>query len=124
MWRRAMRDLYMAAEVAHLNFPLHKRISAMHEYLTANSHESELPGRTNNAYFAIPRLSYLKLKDPDSSFTFEKMQVKIEEDMRHFCELMENPADFEALYPDATLEYLLFLHESFGLIEPLSEKWG
>ncbi len=40
---------------------------------------------------------------------------------------MDSPAEFEARYPDATLltlEYLLFLHESFVLIEPLSEKWG
>ena len=83
-----------------------------------------MPGRTNIAYLAIPRVSYLKLKDPEGTFTMEKMKIEIEEDMTRFCELMDNLADFEARYPDVTLEHLLFLHESFVLIEPLSEKWG
>ena len=124
MWRSAMDDLYTASEVAHLNSPPHERIAAMHEYLTANGHASQLPGRTNIAYLAIPRVSYLKLKDPEGTFTLEKMKIEIEVDMLHFCELMENPAEFEARFPAVTLEHLLFLHESFVLIEPLSEKWG
>ncbi len=48
--------------------------------------------------------------------------MEIAEGLLHFCQLMDNPAEFEARYPDVTLQYLLFLHESFVLIEPLSEK--
>ena len=66
----------------------------------------------------------MKLKVPEGTFTLEKMKIEIEVDMLHFCELMENPAEFKARFPAVTLEHLLFLHESFVLIEPLSEKWG
>ena len=100
----------------------------MHDYLIANGHASQLPGRTNIAYLASPRLSallsYLKLKDPDGTLTFEQLKVEIEEEMGRFYELMDNPAEFEARYPYATLEYLLFLHASFVLIKPLDEKWA
>ncbi len=50
--------------------------------------------------------------------------MEITEEMLRFCNLIDNPAEFEARYPDVMLEYLLFLHESFVQIEPLGEKWG
>ncbi len=96
----------------------------MHEFLVANGQACQLQGRTNIAYLALPRVSYLKSKNPEGTFSVEKMQVEIEEELFRFCKSMDNPAEFEAQYPDATLEYLLFLHESFVLIEPLSERWG
>jgi hypothetical protein len=119
-----MSDLYTSAKVENLHSPPHERITAMHEFLVANGQACQLPGRTNIAYLAIPRVSYLKSKDPEGTFSAEKIQVEITEELFRFCELMDNPAQFEARYPDATLEYLLFLHESFVLIEPLSERWG
>jgi hypothetical protein len=70
------------------------------------------------------QLSYLKTNDTEGTFSAEKLQVEIAEEMLLFCELMDNPAEFEVRYPYVTLEYLPLLHESFVLIEPLSEKWG
>jgi hypothetical protein len=122
-WKLAMSDLYTLAEVEHLHSPLHECVTGMHQFLIANSQASQLQGHTNIANLAIPRLSYFKSKDPEGTFSQEKMQVEIVEEMLCFCKLMDKPAEFEAWYPDVTLEYLLFLHESFVLIEPLSEKW-
>jgi hypothetical protein len=52
------------------------------------------------------------------------MQEAIAEELSSFSKLMENPAQYEAQNPDVTLEELLFLHESFVLLEPMGEKWG
>ncbi len=96
----------------------------MHEFLIANCYASQLQGRMNIAYLAMPRLSYIKTKDPKCTFSAEKLQVEIAEEMSRFYKLTDNPAEFEARYSDVTLEYLLFSHESFVLIESVSVKWG